>query len=245
MKPVEPASRVADGEGRPIGRRVVLGILGLGAVGMAVGAKVQDTVGGAISAVQRADPTGITALVPGGSGFQYYSVTDHQPVIDPATYRLTVRTLAGRAHPFSLTELAALPQTDLTRDFQCVTGWRVKAVPWSGVRLVDLIDLVDPGTKAAAVHLTSLDGTYTESLTIAQARRPDVLVATRMLGAPVTNDHGGPVRLYVAPMYGYKSLKWLGGIELVPDVQPGYWEQYGYDTDAWIGQSNGRGDAPA
>lgn len=52
------------------------------------------------------------------------------------------------------------------------------------------------------------------ALTLEQARRPDVLVALQMLGAPVTHDHGGPARLYVAPMYGYKSLKWLSGIEL-------------------------------
>jgi DMSO/TMAO reductase YedYZ molybdopterin-dependent catalytic subunit len=50
------------------------------------------------------------------------------------------------------------------------------------------------------------------------------------------------VRLYVAPMYGYKSLKWLDRIELVnglPDDEAGYWEQRGYDTDGWVGHSNG------
>jgi DMSO/TMAO reductase YedYZ molybdopterin-dependent catalytic subunit len=43
-------------------------------------------------------------------------------------------------------------------------------------------------------------------------------------------------------MYGYKSVKWLGGIELVDAVQPGFWEQNGYDVDAWVGRSNGRDD---
>ncbi len=227
-----------------MGRRVVLGMVGLGAIGMAVGARLQDSVGGAISAVQAADPTGITALVPGGSGFQYYSVTDQQPSVDPTSYRLTVGGLVSAARSFSLRDLAAMPQTELVRDFQCVTGWRVKSVPWTGVRLSDLLDEVMPTAGAKALRLTSLDGTYTESLTLEQARRPDVLVATRMLGAPVTADHGGPVRLYVAPMYGYKSLKWLGGIEVGPAVRPGYWEDYGYEVDAWIGKSNGRGDAP-
>ena len=108
----------------------------------------------------------------------------------------------------------------------------------------DLLSQVSPSTGATALRLTSLDGAYTESLTLEQARRPDMLVATKMLGAAVTPDHGGPVRLYAAPMYGYKSLKWLGGIELVAAVQPGYWERRGYDVDAWIGRSNGRADAP-
>jgi DMSO/TMAO reductase YedYZ molybdopterin-dependent catalytic subunit len=46
-------------------------------------------------------------------------------------------------------------------------------------------------------------------------------------------------------MYGYKSLKWLQRITLVAQPRPGYWEQQGYDVDAWIGRSNGRSDAPA
>ena len=81
-------------------------------------------------------------------------------------------------------------------------------------------------------------------LTLDQARRPDVIVAYRMLGAPITSEHGGPVRLYVAPMYGYKSLKWLSAIRVVDDVQPGYWEQNGYAVDAWIGSSNGGTEQP-
>jgi DMSO/TMAO reductase YedYZ molybdopterin-dependent catalytic subunit len=60
----------------------------------------------------------------------------------------------------------------------------------------------------------------------------------------VSRDHGGPVRLLVAPMYGYKSCKWLGTIEVVDAVHPGYWERRGYDVDAWVGHSNGRNDAP-
>ncbi len=69
-----------------------------------------------------------------------------------------------------------------------------------------------------------------------------------MLGKPVTREHGGPVRLYVAPMYGYKSLKWLDRIEVTAGLDeptdPGYWEGFGYDVDAWVGRSNGLDDAP-
>ncbi|HUR22858.1 MAG TPA: molybdopterin-dependent oxidoreductase [Acidimicrobiales bacterium] len=65
----------------------------------------------------------------------------------------------------------------------------------------------------------SFDGSYTESLTMEQARRPDVLLAYEMEGKPVTRAHGGPVRLYVAPMYGYKSVKWLDEIEVATSVE--------------------------
>ncbi|MEQ4724367.1 molybdopterin-dependent oxidoreductase [Nonomuraea sp. B19D2] len=60
-----------------------------------------------------------------------------------------------------------------------------------------------------AVRFTCFDGVYNESLTLEQARRPDVLAALDVLDAPINHDDGGPVRLYVAPMYFYKSAKWL------------------------------------
>ena len=39
-------------------------------------------------------------------------------------------------------------------------------------------------------------------------------------------------------MYGYKGVKWVERITLGTEVEPGYWEQRGYDTDAWVGHSN-------
>ena len=137
-----------------------------------------------------------------------------------------------------------MPHTRLVRDFQCVTGWRVPSVPWSGVRLADLLDAAGVAPAARALTFTSFDGADTESLTLDQARRPDVIVALGMYDQPLTRAHGGPARLYVAPMYGYKSLKWLSGITVTDQVEPGFWEHNGYDVDAWVGKSNGRGDDP-
>jgi DMSO/TMAO reductase YedYZ molybdopterin-dependent catalytic subunit len=137
-----------------------------------------------------------------------------------------------------------MPKTKLKRDFQCVTGWRVPDTHWTGVRLSDLLDRAGVKSEATALRFVSFDGEYTESLTLAQARRPDVMVAYELEGKPLSSDHGGPVRLYVAPMYGYKSCKWLELIELTAAVEPGYWEQNGYDVDGWVGHSNGRDDAP-
>ena len=117
-------------------------------------------------------------------------------------------------------------------------------VEWKGVRLADVLDQAGVSPEARAVRFTSFDGAYTESLTLDQARRDDVIVAYEMEGNPLSDEHGGPVRLYVAPMYGYKSSKWLDGIELTERVEPGYWEDRGYDVDAWVGRSNGRDDDP-
>ena len=115
-----------------------------------------------------------------------------------------------------------MPAVELTKDFQCVTGWRVPDVQWKGVRLADVIDRAAPQAATAALEFESFDGAYTETLTLEQARRDDVIVAYELDGKPISAAHGGPVRLYVAPMYGYKSLKWLQRITLVaPPPRPG------------------------
>ncbi|MER5866487.1 molybdopterin-dependent oxidoreductase [Kitasatospora sp. NPDC002040] len=215
-------------------------MLGLGAAGVAAGPFLQRGV----EAVTSKDPTGLTGLLPGGGGFRYYSVVSSVRARTAADYTLTVDGLVDRPASYRLPELQALPQRRIVRDVQCVTGWRVPATPFEGVRLADLLDSAGVQPGATAVRFSCFDGAYTESLTLDQARRDDVLVALRMQDAPVTHEHGGPVRLYVAPMYFYKSAKWLSGITLTSDVQPGYWERLGYDVDAWVGKSNGRDDAP-
>jgi DMSO/TMAO reductase YedYZ molybdopterin-dependent catalytic subunit len=217
-----------------VGRRTVLGLFGLGIVGIAVGARVDQAVGGALTKVSDS-LGGLGALVPGADNFRIYTVTGTIPEIDPATYRLTVDGMVDRPLSLSLADLRRhLPRTKLVHYFQCVTGWRVPEVHWEGVKLSAVLDRAGVRPTATALRLFSGDGVYTESLTLDQARLPEVLVADRMIGNDVTPDHGGPVRLYVAPMYGYKSIKWLDRIEVTDKVVPGYWENGGYPVNAWI-----------
>jgi DMSO/TMAO reductase YedYZ molybdopterin-dependent catalytic subunit len=221
---------------------VVLGMLGLGAVGVVTGRSVQDGINRALAPVQQVDPTGLAGLLP-GNYFRIYTVTAGYPYRSPEQYRLQVDGLVERPLSLGLADLQALPPTRLIRDFQCVTGWRVDGVHWVGVGVADLLDRAGVKPGARALRLESFDGTYTESLTLAEGRRPDVIAAYSTSGAPLSRQHGGPVRLYVAPMYGYKSVKWLSRIEVVDRVEPGYWETVGnYDVEAWVGHSNGRND---
>ncbi len=245
MNPEKPEPEVpAKAEGRPLGRRVLLGTLGLGALGVVTAPVLQRGMDGVLGALSGKDPTGLTGLLPNGGGFRYYSVTASVPHKNAENYRLTVDGLVDKPASYTLADLRALPQTRLVKDVQCVTGWRVPGTPFEGVRLSRLLDAAGVRAKAGAVRFTCFDGAYTESLTIEQARRSDILVALRMQDKPVSHDHGGPVRLYVAPMYFYKSAKWLSGITVTEHVKPGYWEDRGYDVDAWVGKSNGRGDDP-
>ncbi|MFJ3865626.1 molybdopterin-dependent oxidoreductase [Streptomyces nigra] len=246
MNPEQPGAPEDDGEeqGRPIGRRVLLGTLGLGVLGVVTAPTLQRGLESFLAGASDKDPTGLTDLLPNGGGFRYYSVTSSVPRKGATDYRLTVGGLVDRPRSYSLADLRAFPQIRLVRDVQCVTGWRVPATPFEGVRLSELLDAAGVRPGAGAVRFTCFDGAYSESLTLDQARRSDVLVALRVRDEDLGHAHGGPARLYVAPMYFYKSAKWLSGITVTRDVRPGYWEERGYDVDAWVGRSNGRDDDP-
>ncbi|MFJ6700444.1 molybdopterin-dependent oxidoreductase [Streptomyces sp. NPDC091272] len=219
-------------------------MLGLGAAGVAAAPYVQNGIDSFLGSAAGKDPTGLTGLLPGSGGFRYYSVSASTPQKTDLTYRLTVDGLVDRPATYTLAQLRAMPQTRTVRDVQCVTGWRVPETPFEGVRLSHLLSLAGVRPGARAIRFTCFDGTYSESLTLQQAGRKDVLAALRMQDKDVSHAHGGPVRLYVAPMYFYKSAKWLSGITVTDRVHPGYWEELGYDVDAWVGRSNGRTDAP-
>ena len=231
-------------DGTPIGRRVFLGLAAFGVSGIVWGSRAAGLMEHLLGSVAVKDGTGLLGLLPTGR-FRIYSVTGRLPDRAPADWQLDVGGLADTPYTIGYVELLRMPAVDLTKDFQCVTGWRVPDVRWRGVRLADVIARAAPQAAVTAVEFESFDGAYTETLTLEQARRDDVIVAYELDGKPISSAHGGPVRLYVAPMYGYKSLKWLQRITLVAEPHPGYWERQGYDVDAWIGRSNGRSDQPA
>jgi len=227
----------------PVGRRMFLGLLGAGAAGVLWGAQVQRWLEDNVGPILDKDPTGLAQQLPIGR-FRLYTVTGDYPYQEPDVYKLRVGGLVDNPVELTYDDLLAYEPLNFTKDFQCVTGWRVHDVEWRGVKLADILDDAGVQDAATALQFTSFDGVYTESLTLEQARRDDVMVAYQMLGGDISNEHGGPVRLYVAPMYGYKSIKWLDGIDATAEVIPGYWEELGYDVDAWIGESNGRDDDP-
>jgi DMSO/TMAO reductase YedYZ molybdopterin-dependent catalytic subunit len=112
-------------------------------------------------------------------------------------------------------------------------------VRWSGVRLDDLLAPARLLPEAGALVFHSAEQPYLDSLTLEQAFLPDVLLASEMDGEPLTRGHGAPVRLVIPQMYGYKGVKWVERIEAVERPVAGFWEQRGWDWDAWVGRSNG------
>ena len=218
-----------------VGRRLFLGLVALGAAGVVLGAQAQNFLGNKLG-------SGLASLLPGGDHFRIYTITGGYPTISTKKYQLEISGLVATPRNFSFDDLVGLPSLAMVKDFQCVTGWRVDNVSWKGVRLSHLLDLVGVHPSAVALSFDSYDHADSESLTLDQAHLSDVIVAYEMYGKTVSREHGGPVRLVVPQMYGYKSLKWLSGIRVVDQVEPGFWEQNGYPVNGWLDGATGNAD---
>jgi sulfoxide reductase catalytic subunit YedY len=225
-------SQHVDGSHR-IGRGVFLATVagGLSSLvwGKAAWSRVSHALGGAEALVP---------LVP-TKGWRIYTVSDSMPTFDPATWKLGVGGLVEQPLSLDYKELRALPRANQVSTFHCVTGWTVDGVHWGGVRIKDLLAQAKPKFGADAIQFVSAEVPYVDYLTLKQALLPDVMLAYEMDGGPLPREHGAPVRLVIPDMYGYKSVKWVKQLNLVRSAEAGYWEQLGYDRDAWVGRSNG------
>jgi DMSO/TMAO reductase YedYZ molybdopterin-dependent catalytic subunit len=216
---------------RVIGRAAFLGVVGAGVAGLFFARDAAGLLG-------RVVPDGVQKLVP-SNGWRIYTIGARMPSIVPGRYRLKITGHVERPATLTLADLRRLPRAEQVSDFHCVTGWSVYDVRWGGVRLADVLEAARPKAGWKSLRFVSDEVPYDDSLTTEQALLPDVMLALDMDGAPLSRPHGAPARVVMPQMYGYKSVKWVTGIEVRTDVIPGYWEQHGYDADAWIGDSNG------
>ena len=78
-------------------------------------------------------------------------------------------------------------------------------------------------------------GGYSTNLALDVITDDDVLLAWAHDGAPLAEAHGGPLRLVVPKRYGWKSAKWVNGLEFMTEDRPGFWEVRGYhmEGDPW------------
>lgn len=166
--------------------------------------------------------------------WQIYSITGTFPDVPIPAYRLTVGGLVAAPRTYTFHELVALAPIQRLEPFHCVTGWVVSGVRWQGVSLERLLADARPLPGARYLVFLSQDGTYVDSLSIQELRASRAFLATAMDGAPLPVVHGGPVRLVVPAMYGYKSVKWVKAIRLAATRPLGTWESYGYPEEAWI-----------
>jgi DMSO/TMAO reductase YedYZ molybdopterin-dependent catalytic subunit len=154
------------------------------------------------------------------------------PRIPLDRWRFTIRTEAGTDHTWTWSDLLALPAESPVVDIHCVTKWSKLGTRWTGVP-VDAL-MADVETSADFALVQSYGG-YTTNLPLEDLLDGKAWVAYRYDGEDLPAEHGGPARLLVPHLYLWKSAKWVRGIQLLLEDEPGFWESLGYHEygDPW------------
>ena len=175
-------------------------------------------------------------LPPGQRKTEKFPVLDLgiHPQVDLRKYRFRVWGAVRRPTEWNWEALQRLPMREVVRDFHCVTRWSRTGVRWRGIPTRVVLQKVEPEEDARYVLVHSLDG-YTTNLLREDLEKEDVLLALELDGAPLTVEHGAPLRLVVPHLYGWKSAKWVSGMEFLREQKLGYWEKRGYHWrgDPW------------
>jgi DMSO/TMAO reductase YedYZ molybdopterin-dependent catalytic subunit len=153
------------------------------------------------------------------------------PEVDLATWDFKVTGEVERELTLTWEHLLELPNRKVTVDIHCVTRWSRFDTSFKGVHWSELAKLVAPKPSARFVIAHAEQG-FTSNMPLGAIADEHALIAYEADGEPLTPDHGRPLRLVVPSRYFWKSAKWLRGLELRADDQPGFWERYGYHNDA-------------
>jgi DMSO/TMAO reductase YedYZ molybdopterin-dependent catalytic subunit len=175
-----------------------------------------------------------------GNGFPVLSAgpTPRTPLSD---WTFTIEVGGQPVAAWNWDEFAELPHDEITQDIHCVTKWSKFDTRWRGVSLDTLLAEVH---APDATHVVAFsDGGYTTNLPLADATGGKAWVVERYEGEPLDPEHGGPARLLVPHLYFWKSAKWVRGLRLLNQDEPGFWETLGYHNrgDPWLEQRY-RGD---
>ncbi len=156
-----------------------------------------------------------------------------RPDLDESSYVLKVTGLGDGEREFTLEQLRQLPVSQVDARLTSVSGWSVRA-RWEGVLWRDFIAGLDIPPQADHATFTSAGEGYETTIALRDLDHPRVLLCWAVSGEPLEPDYGGPLRMVVPHLYGYKSAKWLTEIEFGIGMQGGYWEDRGYTRSGVI-----------
>ena len=157
------------------------------------------------------------------------------PVVDATSWTLTVKGLVNNPLTITYEEIKAMPSVKEYATLQCVSnkigGDLTSTALWKGVRLKDVLQKaqVKPGAKYIAVRC--YDG-YDVGIPLERGLLDGSILAYEMNLAPLTSEHGYPVRAIVPGLYGMMNPKWITEMELVDNVYEGYWARNGWTNVA-------------
>jgi DMSO/TMAO reductase YedYZ molybdopterin-dependent catalytic subunit len=157
-----------------------------------------------------------------------------------SNYRLRVHGEVTTELDLGFRDLLKMAQVTRAEDVHCVTGWTVLGARWTGVQISSLAKLAGVKDTARFVVFEAAHG-YTANLPISNALAANSMIAHKVDGAPLTVEHGAPLRAVVPDLYFWKSAKYLTGIRFVRRDAPGYWEVRGYHNraDPWLEERYG------
>lgn len=148
------------------------------------------------------------------------------PQVSTAEWQFTISGLA-QDKTFSWQDFMAMPQSEFTADFHCVTTWSKLDVQWRGVKVIDFLKEIDVDPQAAHV-MEHCYGDYTTNISLEDFVREENFFAYTLFDEPLPAEHGGPMRLIVPHLYAWKSAKWINGLEFLKEMKLGFWERNGY-----------------
>ena len=147
------------------------------------------------------------------------------PHIAPATWTFDLVSEHGERVHWTWADLMRLPTENVTTDIHCVTRWSKFDTRWRGVSLDQILPAVQTSAQYAMVHS---HGGYTTNVPLADLTGGKAWIAFEFDGRPLRPEHGGPARLLIPHLYFWKSAKWVRGLTLILDNEPGFWERNGY-----------------
>ncbi|MDT4980750.1 MAG: hypothetical protein QOG07_2629 [Pseudonocardiales bacterium] len=154
------------------------------------------------------------------------------PRIPLDRWEFVITTETEQQHRWSWDELWALPQDTPTVDIHCVTRWSKLATSWQGVSLDTVLADVETAADFALVHSY---GGYTTNVPLEDLLDGKAWIVHQFEGEDLPSEHGGPARMIVPHLYFWKSAKWVRGMQLLLQDEPGFWETAGYHDygDPW------------
>lgn len=155
--------------------------------------------------------------------------------VDRATWKVTLEGAEGHDKPVAipLADIKKLPHAEHVTELKCVEGWS-QIVHWGGARFADLAKAYPPPANTQYVAMETPDGEYYVGLDIESAMQPQTLLVYEMSGAPITEEHGAPLRLCIPTKYGIKNIKQIGTIRYTNERPKDYWTERGYDFYAGL-----------
>lgn len=157
----------------------------------------------------------------------------HPGHLDRESWTIEVTGLCENPRTFTWSDLMAMDKAIAYARLTSVTRWSVRG-EWGGVRVADILDAVGVADSVRYVRFWSVGEYYDTSIPIEIARKERTLLAWEYEGQLLSEDYGGPVRVFCPYLWGYKSAKSVVRIELMSYYVPGFWEQRGYTDDAEI-----------